>query len=73
MIRVTLEAQMPDEEVEAFLQMIRTWDGGREDRRVAIKLLGGDLAVEDLATIFRRLDPPLPVMEVMRREDDVDE
>lgn len=65
-ISVNMEVQMPAEELDTFLDLIRTWDGGRESVRVAMKVYAAGTTVEELKTMFDRLEPPLPV----RRKED---
>ena len=66
MTRVHVEAQMPDDEVEDFLRRLRQWDAGRETVRLAMKVEATSLRLEDLQTIFNRLDPPLPFVTTIK-------
>lgn len=59
MARVNVTATMPDELLREFLQLIRTWDGGRQDRHGVITIHDCQITAADMATLLRELDPPL--------------
>lgn len=66
-VKVKLEAQMPAEQVEGFLQLIRAWDGARDEVRVTMAIDARDSPLEDPEAVLRRLAPAIPNFAKMDR------
>lgn len=57
MTRVNINAEMPDDALEAFLQILRSWDNKRTDRHMNIVLLETGFSGEQVRALFERLTP----------------
>ncbi len=69
MIRVKIEIEMPNEELEPFMKAFRGWERGREEIRAAMKFENDGMPMRDAIEIFESLEPPLPVGRIIEKKD----
>lgn len=71
MLQVSIDITMAEdlEGLEALLQALRHWDGGRADRHMTIACHSPSLTATELAGIYARLQPPLPSLRGYPRKD----
>jgi hypothetical protein len=67
MVHVEVMVEMPDSELEAFLQVLRGWDKGRDTIHMAISVEAPQMRPEELRAIYARLKPPFPYGDEWRR------
>lgn len=63
MIKVKIEAQLPEANLEGFLRVIREWDGGRspeETGQVVVVVDDSDGMIENPLDVMRRMEPRIP-------------
>jgi hypothetical protein len=69
MPRIIITGDLPQEELEPFLQLIRGWDNARPDVHFNIAVDTSALTIEECKAMLERLDPKMPyIWEQLRPE-----
>jgi len=60
---------VPDDLVQKWLQHLRNFDTAHPGVHFAVVMGGGDITMEDMATMLRHnLDPPFPHVDVKKND-----
>lgn len=65
-MKLTLEAEIPESDLEIFLHWVRAFDKSHHGCHFQIAAVGGGMSVEDLKEMFERVG--LPVVYAGKRQ-----